>query len=45
MKRARVRAARVMATVMRVAGDKKAMATAARVMATVTMVAGKQWRW
>jgi hypothetical protein len=45
MKRARVRVARVMAMVMRVAGDEVAMATAARVMAMATMVAGERWRW
>jgi hypothetical protein len=42
MKRARARAARTKATVMRVAGDKEAMTTVARVMATATRVAGKQ---
>ena len=41
MKRARVRVARAMATVMRVAGNEKAMAMAARAMATATMVAGE----
>jgi hypothetical protein len=46
-KRARVRVARVMATVMRVAGNKEAMATAARAMTTATMVvvAVERWRW
>jgi len=45
-KRARVRVARAMRTVMRVVGDKEAMATAVRrAMATATMVAGEQWRW
>jgi len=34
MKRARVRVARAMATVMRVAGDEESIATAARAMAT-----------
>ncbi len=43
MKRARVRVARAMVTVMRVAGDEEAMVTAARAMATATMVAGEQW--
>jgi hypothetical protein len=41
MKRARVRVARAMATVMMVAGDNEAMATAARTMATATMVTGE----
>ena len=41
MKRVRVRVARAMATVMRVAGDKVAMTTAARAMEMATMVAGK----
>ena len=41
MKRARVRVARAMVTVMRVAGDKEAMAAAARAMATATMVVGE----
>ena len=43
MKRARVRVARAMATVMMVAGDEEGMATAARAMVTATMVVGKQW--
>ena len=42
-KRARVRVARAMATVMRVAGDEEAMSKAARAMATAAMVAGEQW--
>ncbi len=42
-KRARVRVARAMATVMRVAGNKEAMLMAARAMATAAMVAGKRW--
>ncbi len=44
-KRARVREARAMATVMRVAGDEEAMATVARAVATATMVAGERWQW
>ena len=44
-RRRRVRVARAMATVMRVAGDEVAMATAARTMVTATMVAGERWRW
>jgi hypothetical protein len=42
-KRARVRVARAMATVMRVVGDEEAMAMAARAVASTTMVAGEQW--
>ena len=38
-KRARVRVARAMATVMRVAGDEEGMTTAARAVATAKMVA------
>jgi hypothetical protein len=42
MKRTRVRVARAMATVMRVAGNEEAMAIAARAMAmTKMMVAGE----
>ncbi len=41
-RRGRVRVARAMVMVMRVAGDEEAMATAARAMATKTMVAGEQ---
>ena len=41
-KRARVRGARAMATVMRVAVDEEAMAMAARAMAMATMVAGER---
>ncbi len=40
--RGRVRVARAMVTVMRVAGDEEAMTTAARAMATKTMVAGER---
>ena len=44
-RRGRVRVARVMATVMRVAGDKETMTTAARAMETKTIVAGERRRW
>jgi hypothetical protein len=44
-KRARVRVARVMVTVMMEAGDEEGMAMTARAMATATMVAGERWRW
>jgi hypothetical protein len=45
MKRARVRVARAMVTVIRVAGNEEAMATVARAIVTATMVAGERWRW
>ena len=44
-KRARVRVARAMATVMLVVGDEEGMVTAARAMAAATMVSGERWRW